>query len=74
MLLEVHQFSRGRSVLIRSQTSPRSPAGGPSAWGASAGMVPWLSRLKLDREMWTHPGRSKPMFGLGAPSPRSRGS
>ena len=33
--------------------------------GASAGMVPWLSGLKLGREMSTHPGRSMPIFAAG---------
>ena len=37
-------------------------------------MVPWLSGLKFHRVMWTHPGRSISMFGLGTPTPRSRGS
>ena len=33
--------------------------------GASAGMVPWLSGLKLGREMSTHPGRSMLIFAAG---------
>ena len=72
--LKKNQYGRCGSGQIRSQTSPRCLAGGPSARGASAGMVPWLSGLKLDREVWTQPGRSMPMFGLGTPTPRSRGS
>ena len=67
------QFSIGGSGPIRSQTSPRCLAGGPSARGASAGMVSWLSVLKLGREMGTHPGRSIPMFGLCTLNPRFRG-
>ena len=43
-------------------------------WGASAPIVPWPFRLKFGREMGTHPGRSVPMFGLGTPTPRIRGS
>ena len=29
------------------------------------GMVPWLSELKLGREMWPHPVRPIPMLELG---------
>ena len=65
------QFSGDGSSQIRSQTSPRCPAGGPSARGASADLVPWLFGLKLGREMSTHPGRSTPVFGT--PPPRSGG-
>ena len=36
-------------------------------------MVPWLSGLKLDREMWTHPGRSMPMFWARYPHPQVQG-
>ena len=54
--------------LVRSGLRPRpgvQPAGGPSARGASPGMVLWLSGLKLGREMSTHPGRSMPIFAAG---------
>ena len=63
------QFSGDGSSQIWSQTSPRCPAGGPSARGASADLVPWLFGLKLGREMSTHPGRSTPVFGMGTPTP-----
>ena len=53
---ECPQFSGGRSGLIKSQTSPKYPAGCPSPTGVTACMVPWLSQLKLTREMGTHPG------------------
>ena len=66
------QYSRGRYGQIRSLTSPRCPAGGPSATGTSAGMVPSLTGLKLGMEMRTHPERSMPMCGLGSPTPRVR--
>ena len=51
----------------------------PGVWqvvqmqGASADMVLWLSKLKLGRQMGTHPERSMPMFGPGNPPPRVRG-
>ena len=48
---ECPQLSGGRSSQIRSQTSPKCPEVGPNARGASAGMIPWLSWLKLSREM-----------------------
>ena len=68
------QFSGDGSSQIWSQTSPRCPAGGPSARGASADLVPWLFGLKLGREMSTHPGRSTPVFGMGTPPPPGQGA
>ena len=68
---ESPQFCRGGSGQIRSQTSPRCLAGGPSARGASAAMVPWPFRLKFGREMGIHPVRSVLTFGLGTPTPGS---
>ena len=43
---------------IRSQTSPRCLAAGPRSVAASPDMVPWMTWLKLGREMWTHPGKA----------------
>ena len=54
---ECPQFSRGGSGQIRSKISPKCLRGGPRARGASAGMGPWLSELKLCREIRTDLGR-----------------
>ena len=58
---------------IRSQTSPRCPAAGPSSRGASPGMVPWLSGLNLCREMGTHPGRVIFNVWTGHTNPQGQG-
>ena len=50
------QFSGGGSGQLRSHLTQVS-GGGPSSRGASAGMVRWLSGLKLGWEIGTHLGR-----------------
>ena len=42
---------------------------GPRARGASAGMVPWVSGMKLCRETRTHPARSMHMLWMDTSTP-----
>ena len=48
---------RDESDQIRSQTSLRCLAAGPSPRRASSDVIPWLSELKLGSEMGTYPKR-----------------
>ena len=67
----VHVMGAGQ---VRSQTSPRCLTGGLSARGTSPAMIPRPFRLKLCREIGTHPRRLIFYVRTGYPNPHGQGA